>query len=47
MVAGKYETAFWRTMMVIDHPIVVLQGSEPVLGRIHTSGVDEVVQKEV
>lgn len=47
MIAGKYETAFWGMMTRIDRGIVVLQGSQPDLGRIHMPGLDEVVQKEV
>lgn len=47
MVTGKYETAFRGMMTRIDCCIVVLQGSQPDLGRVHTPGMDEVVQKEV
>lgn len=46
MVAGKCDTAFWG-MMTIIYRSTVLQGSQPVLGRFHMSGMDEVVQKEV
>lgn len=46
MVAGKCDTAFWG-MMTIIYRIVVLQGSQPVLGRMHMSGMNEVVQRKV
>ena len=46
MVAGKCDTAFWGMMTIIYHT-VVLQGSQPVLGRFHVSSMDEVLQKEV
>lgn len=46
MVAGKCDTGFWGTMTII-YRTVVLRGSQPVLGRFHMLGMEEVVQKEM
>lgn len=46
MVVGNCDTAFWG-MMMLAYRTAVLQGSQPVLGRLHLLVMNEVMQKEV
>lgn len=46
MVVGNCDTAFWG-MMTLVYRTAVLQGSQPGLGRLHVSVMNEVMQKDV